>query len=67
MLNPNDAALRDVRTKLKEEECASGMGLRLNLNDAAVMDAQIVQRGGVCLRHGANVKRCAAVRDAPIK
>ena len=34
-LNPNDAAVRDVRSKLKEEECASGMGQRWKPNDAA--------------------------------
>jgi hypothetical protein len=33
--NANDAAVRDVRTKLEEEECASGMGQRWKPNDAA--------------------------------
>ena len=37
----SDAAVRGVRTKLKEEECAGGMGQRLNSNDAAVRDAQM--------------------------
>ena len=36
----NDAAVRDVRTKLKEEECASGMGPMSN--NAAVRDAPIM-------------------------
>ena len=40
-LNRNDAAVRVVRSKLREEECASGMGQRLNPNDAAVRDAQM--------------------------
>ena len=37
--NANDAALRDVRTKLAIEECAKGMGP--SSSDAAVRDVQI--------------------------
>jgi hypothetical protein len=36
---PNDAVMKDAQTKLRREECASGMGQRPN--DAAVEDALI--------------------------
>ena len=36
---PNDAALEDVLTRRRKEECATGTGQRPN--DAAVMEAQI--------------------------
>jgi hypothetical protein len=36
----NDAALTDAQIMLGREECASGMGQRLNTKDAALMDAQ---------------------------
>jgi hypothetical protein len=35
----NDAALEDVLTRRRKEECATGTGQRPN--DAAVMEAQI--------------------------
>ena len=37
----NDAAVRVVRSKSSEVECAGGMGQRLIPNDAAVRDAQM--------------------------
>ncbi len=36
---PNDAAVMDVKTKLRRGECALSMGQRRNTKDAAVMDA----------------------------
>ena len=35
----NDVAVKDVQTKLRREECASGMGQRSN--DVAVKGAQM--------------------------
>ena len=36
-----DAALKGAQMKLSKEECALGMVLRSNANDAATKDAQI--------------------------
>ena len=38
---PNDAAEKDVRTKLSEEECVLDMAQQENTNDAALKDAQL--------------------------
>ena len=37
----SDAAVRDAQIKSSEEECAFGMGQRLNTSDAAKRGAQI--------------------------
>ena len=40
--NTNDAAVKDAQIKLRKEECASGMGQKLNINDAALKVAEII-------------------------
>jgi hypothetical protein len=60
------AQLRDVRSKLKEEECASGTGQRWNTNDAAVRVVRSKLREEECASGmGQRLNRNdAAVRDA---
>jgi len=53
-----NAAVKDVQTMLKMEECAKDMVQRSD--DAVAKDAQmlglIVVKQGVCIRHGAKVE-----------
>jgi hypothetical protein len=65
-LNRNDAAVRDARTKFKEEECASGTGQSLNRNDAAVRDAQIKSSMEECASDMGPRSNDAAVMDVLI-
>ena len=63
----SDAAVGGVRTKLKLEECASGMGPRWNANDAAVRDVPITSSEEECASGMGPMSNDAAVRDAQIK
>ena len=47
----NDAAVKDVRTTFRKEECATGMEQRLNTNDAAVKDVQTKLRMEECAKN----------------
>ena len=62
----NDAAVKDVKIKLRREECALGMGQ--SSNDAAVKDVQIKLRREDCASSTGqrlNTKDAdAAVKDA---
>ena len=48
---------KDAQTLLRKEEYAIVIGIGQRANDAAVKDVQITLRGGVCKRHGTEVKR----------
>ena len=65
----NDAAVRDVRTKLSKEECASSMGRHRSANYAALMDVRTKlgkeELASSMERHGS--ANDAAVKDVRTK
>ena len=52
---------RDVQTKQKGEEDVSPMAQRQNV--VVMRDVSMESKGGVCVTHGAKVKRCRLWKD----
>ena len=65
-LNPNDAAVRDARTKFKEKECALGMGPMPMPSDAAVRDVPIMSSEEECAG-GMGPRPLWNAKDAAVK
>ena len=63
----NYAALKDVRTLLRKEECALGMGQREQRRNANMMDAQTKPSKEECARGTGQKEIDAAAKDAQIK